>query len=314
MDCEDLCPHCGIDSEFKDIHVLSLLDKDYYLAIRENKLYSLKITSDEKLYSSDISEILYPKILAEWKCLDNPDKFKGYVLMEYIENEFPIYFLQIGYSTFGSGTTYVLTTNKEDMYLEAINRGLDINLPERELYLKLIPNLPNFNWQRSMILWYSKLDFKSERRLVESYVSHGYENMNMKLRSNPLSPAPINDIIAKSIPLRQDVTVYRIIKENDKMRVPDFGEFVSYGYLSTSFMLTSLMKEIYKSNKSLMIIKVPKGTKCIYIPSHELELLFSHNIKLNITSKIKENIVYQIDKGEIKNKLVTIYRCDMLSY
>ena len=127
-----------------------------------------------------------------------------------------------------------------------------------------------------------------EFKLIESYWSYGFEPMNNELRYGSLS-APLNNIISRLPPLDKDITVFRYVHKYNYLPT-DIGKiFTSTGYLSTTMGAFLTSKAICTSKiqrkKQMAIVKinVPKGTRAIYIPSNEKELLFSHNIQLKLT-------------------------------
>ncbi len=121
--------------------------------------------------------------------------------------------------------------------------------------------------------------------------------MNGALRSNPDGPAPLNNIIASMPPLDKDIVVFRYIY-NDQFLPKEIGStFQSLGYFSTTmnpvltasrvcFMKTrgSPVKDPTKEVVAVMRIHVMKGTRAIYIPGGEYELIFAHNIELQLVS------------------------------
>jgi len=115
----------------------------------------------------------------------------------------------------------VTLLDEEELYLEGVSRGLTENDDMCNIISREIPSL---DWQEKMILWYTNLS-DAERSLVSQYTN--YETMNRSLRNKPSQNAPINDIIAKAIPLPDDTIVYRHFSTE---YLPEQGNFTHHGY------------------------------------------------------------------------------------
>ena len=177
-----------------------------------------------------------------------------------------------------------------DLYIEAIRRNISIDLSPEEICELIKDQTPSLEWQRQVLIDLANRDLVSpkEFKLIESYWSYGFEPMNNELRYGSLS-APLNNIISRLPPLDKDITVFRYVHKYNYLPT-DIGKiFTSTGYLSTTMGAFLTSKAICTSKiqrkKQMAIVKinVPKGTRAIYIPSNEKELLFSHNIQLKLT-------------------------------
>jgi hypothetical protein len=174
-----------------------------------------------------------------------------------------------------------------NLYIEALNRRIDISSPINQICQNIQNHLPDVEWEKRQLFWFTKLS-NDEQGLITSYVSYGFENMNTSLRNGWSYEAPINAIIAKSEPLPNDVTVYRYTSDAESYTKPD-QEVTLKGYLSVSFSASHVVKAAFSGKKySIMRIFIPKGTRCVFIPSDEYELILPHNTTLMIHSKIKE--------------------------
>jgi hypothetical protein len=180
-----------------------------------------------------------------------------------------------------------------DFYLGAINRGIPLDKDRKKMCKKLLATTPSIAWQKENLLWFSHLS-KEEQDPVLRYTGTEYVSMNDALRSDPHGRAIINELISKAPPLDNDIIVFRYI-EDDKY-IPAKGEFLSLGYLSVSFDILLPLAKVCNNDLrnikgdlnttvKLMRIKVKKGNRGIYIPGFESEIIFPHNIKMNILSK-----------------------------
>jgi hypothetical protein len=219
----------------------------------------------------------------------------------------------VGYNTFNFGEAtslhevYEMKWGYSNMLFEAQFR--DIQPPE--LCKKLLNQLPDPNWQADMIIWYTSLP-DEEKDTINSYVSYGYEYMNESLRRNPKAYALINKSIEKAIPLPNDIIVYRYMS---KEYLPEYGTFIHHGYLSTSYLASVVFRPSCQTEASSNILRliVPKGTKCIYIPSRESELIFSHGSELQIDSKEQRTIICDNHRDKSKYKTITFYNAILIS-
>ena len=183
-----------------------------------------------------------------------------------------------------------------ELYLAASMSEVDIILPPEKVHQKLLETLPSFEWEKENILLVSSISDEN-KRLLNNYVSYGYRYMNESLRRNISGEAPLNDIIEITNSLEKDIIVFRYSKPGDYLR--SSGIFKSYGYLSTSinsYRYSSIpdediKRENVKMKRAIMRIHVPKGKKAIYVPGHESELIFPHNIDLEVTDSYKREIV-----------------------
>ena len=211
---------------------------------------------------------------------------------------------------------YPIKFSKCELYLEALNRNINISTNSNPtlIWKNVIESMPDQNWQKDMIIWFFKLS-EDEMMLIYHYFNFGYENMNAILRFKPSQSADMNNSINKSIPLPNDIIVFRYTYNNDELSyIPDNGIFTFNGYLSTSYKSSYVTNINCNSDSysdehkdiSLLRIKVQKGKHCIYIPGKEYELIFPHKTQLNVISKKNEPLIHSIDCKNFKpNKIVT---------
>ena len=197
---------------------------------------------------------------------------------KYVE---PIKRYQIGYGTSAFGEVksdsnirplYMLPRQME---LEAYYRGIS----EPNSYEKILREWPSFEWQKQMLYWFTTLSW-DEKMIVNSYGSYGHMQMNERLRLYPESKAILNDVIARAPPLPHDIVVYRYMTGNYPLI--SNGVYKHTGYLSTSFYASFVVFKDCEKNMRYLRIVVPKGFRCIYIPSLEFELLFPHNTEIEV--------------------------------
>lgn len=232
-----------------------------------------------------------------------------------------------------------------DLLMVALNKGIDLSLYHNVQELKdlcqiIMKEVPSVSWQQEMIFKENQLSLE-ERSLIQNYINYGYKTLNQKLRDNPNSPAPLNNIIDKMIPLSHDIIVYRVIREDSKFKLPTSGIFTSYGYLSTTFdtliiqkdvceeveleieaktdvQVSKLLKLLPKTVLKIMKIKVPKGTKCYYVSSYNTsELIFKHNIRLMIHKIFPQKFICSIPLSKSPKVCIVheadIYDCEILT-
>lgn len=203
--------------------------------------------------------------------------------------------------------------SSQDLYLEAFNRGLDTTLSLSDICSLLQSQIPDIEWQRQMLYWHSTLT-SGEQDTINSYTSYGYNRMNDSLRMYPDQEAEMNAIIDKAPPLLNDIVVYRYISEVSQL--PDEGLVVHNGYLSTTFLASLVARASCEDDRkklAVMRIVVPKGVRCIYVPSYEYELIFSHKTQLMVLGKSSEEMVCSVD-NDTKDEITTvpIYQVEML--
>lgn len=201
-------------------------------------------------------------------------------------------------------------TTLKDLKVEAINRNINISDRYHVICKSIQNELPSLEWQKQNILDMSNRDLvsKEELDLVNSYGSYSFSSMNNDLRYHPNQEAPINRTIDKMQPLDKDIIVFRGINRFNFLPL-NIGEiFDSYGYLSTSMSATLITEGACQLNEgAVMKIRVSKGTKCIYLPSTERELLFSHGIKLQLIDVFYNSLYCPKDDNFATNKNVVLF-------
>lgn len=197
--------------------------------------------------------------------------------------------------------------NLDELYLSAHMSGIEIILSPDEIYNKLKVQLPTIEWQKQNMTITSTID-KEDKKLINRYIDYDSISMNNDLRKNPSKNAKLNDVINITNDLEKDIIVFRSISKPTE-KIPKSGIFKSYGYLSTSFNPYLYSETIQKKpNAQILKIYIPKGKKAIYIPSHEYELIFPHNIELEIMSYSRKKFL-NVDK---KLQEIDFYEVKML--
>lgn len=159
---------------------------------------------------------------------------------------------------------------------------------------------PSLEWQENNIKEYTQLS-KNEKKLITDYVSYDYQLTNANLRDN-YGNAELNNIIDKFTPLDNDIVVYRVIGKDNFMFMDDI--YQNKGYLSTTLTPVGIGNTLMRKNKIIIEIFVPKGTKCVYIPGNEHELLFKHDISMK--NEFKE-YRYFYSNGKINPNKTKVY-------
>jgi hypothetical protein len=139
---------------------------------------------------------------------------------------------------------------------------------------------PSMKWMKNSIK-YQYFLAPIEQRLVADYISYGYKDSNDSLRKSKNKNTNLNRVIFDSYPLDKDIVVYRYIKTTGFIE----DEFYHTGYISTSIMITRTVEIALKSktgNVSVMEIIIPRGVHCLWIPSHETEIILPHLTKLKL--------------------------------
>lgn len=194
-----------------------------------------------------------------------------------------------------------------ELYLHAINRGIDIDLPTSKICKLISEQIPSVGWQKSAILAMGIRNLVSEEelRLVMDYGSYAYRSINENLRKYPdhdRYPHTINKIINNMPPIDKDIITFRYVAtKNFLPTVPD-SIFVSHGYLSTTmdaFWVAKGACQSHRYDKDQAIIKlnIPKGTKAIYLSGDESEILLPHNIRLKLINITNQKFMCPLKKN-----------------
>ncbi len=109
---------------------------------------------------------------------------------------------------------------------------------------------------------------KNEIQLFTSQSGYGGLDINRKLRNGgELEPWQservniVNNAIKKSV-LTEDVILYRVLGVTNKYKFKRGKDFKDNGFMEASF--NKDISEVFPERKYLLIIKVPKGTSCLY--------------------------------------------------
>ena len=188
----------------------------------------------------------------------------------------------------------------EDLHLEAINRNINVSYPFNMICNSIQNELPSLEWQKQNIWDMSdrNLVTKEELELINNYGNYSFSEMNEDLRRYPNQDALMNRTISKMLPIDKDIVVFRYI-DTFKFLPLEIGQtFESYGYLSTSISAGLITEGACESNEgAVMRIHVSRGTKCIYLPGRERELIFSHGISLQLIN-VTYNKFYCLKNGK----------------
>lgn len=226
--------------------------------------------------------------------------------------DFPIRFSDSSIPTFFDPT---LPVNDDLMVKSVIQMamamGLHHDTPLDALDVivdKIRANLPSIEWQRANLERMSRIT-PEETRMVYKYVKTGYETINFVLRGirettdySDVELRMIDGVIDKMNPLEQDIVVWRY----ETFGFLNTGTYQKKGYLSTTIdpllMNRVLCSPFQKTKRYILRIVVPRGAKCIYVPSFEQELIFPHNTSLTVTSIDLEGTIV-CDQRSVLGKL-----------
>ena len=125
-------------------------------------------------------------------------------------------------------------------------------------------------------------------------MNNGFRDYNGTLRTYPDERALINEVLETAPPLDKEIVVYRYTNQELQL-----GELRSYGYLSVSYSATFVFQAALRSRSRLKVmrIRVPAGQRCIYTFSHESELIFPHNLLLDVVGERQQDsvTVYEVE-------------------
>lgn len=124
--------------------------------------------------------------------------------------------------------------------------------------------------------------------LISSYISYAYNSINRSLRLSPGSHAPLNDSIDELPPLDKEIIVMRRVDVKD-LKLPT-GPFESTGYLSTSIAYQNYLDPRAPRSSTYLKIYVPAGTKALFVPGREEELIFKHGVILEVLRQYQRKI------------------------
>ena len=187
-----------------------------------------------------------------------------------------------------------------ELTIECYNRDIPISCEN------LQNTLPTANWYKTNFDIRMNILNEEEKQLIDSYIDNGFERMNSDLRYNIKDYAELNDVIDKCNELDNDIIVFRYMgKDNIKFET---GPYLNTGYLSTSLKSSHIVFDINNDDMILLRIKIPKGTKCIYVSERgEYEIILPHlslfnivdvgmrNFKCKHMGKIIDKEIYFID-------------------
>jgi len=214
----------------------------------------------------------------------------------------------------GKYSPAVHTLTSQILRIEAMNRGVSDT--------ELRAQLPTFRWQLAQLKQLAALPQK-ERGAIGDYAGNSSNEINNDLVANPDQVPLLNLVIDELPPLDRDIVVWRYIRKYEVGRTlksslylpPDSGEYEYYSYLSTSFLSYHVINETAcqgREVQALMRIMVPKGSKCLYIPSVsgriEYEILFPHRTRLRINGKEQQSFVCR----EGDNRKFIVYDCSVV--
>lgn len=192
----------------------------------------------------------------------------------------------------GADDWIIESLSPKKLKLAAQLLDIDPELPPEELCRQIQQHIPDEAWLIDNMIVASKLD-ESSQDFIHNYTSYGYRSINNRLRSysgtNPRLLS-INLAIDLTRPLEKDIVVMRSFRSNSGL--PERGLFQSKGYLSTSFGYARYAKHpSYFNELSYARIFVPAGTRALYIPGSEDELIFKHDITLEVLAHYMKRII-----------------------
>ena len=197
----------------------------------------------------------------------------------------------------------------DNLYLAAGIAELDVTRAPNIIYTQLMKMLPLMKWQRNVVKSLPPLLNDETYRLLSTYLSNAFIIINERLRNNPTGNALLNNVIESLPAIDRDIVVFRVINKSIT-KLPDKGIFKSLGYLSTSIAYYNYANILDKKRDKIQLLKiyVPKGKKAIFIPGDELELIFPHNIELEVLNRTDKSFV-SVKK---ENITVDLYEMQML--
>jgi hypothetical protein len=184
----------------------------------------------------------------------------------------------------------------------------------RSLRGLLKSQFPSLRWQLTQLQELAALPTE-QREAVGAYANHDSDKINNELLAQPDQVPLFNQIIEHLTPLDHDIVVWRYIRayelgggrKNPAYLPPASGE---YEYVITYH---GYRYEVL----ALMRITVPKGTKCLYVPSSvgriEYEILLPHRTRLRVDGKEQQSFVCSRDwQGVATSKEFTVYSCTVV--
>lgn len=145
---------------------------------------------------------------------------------------------------------------------------------------------------------------KSEKASLKEYTGDGYENINKKLRAGgkPTGAAVEMDKAFASSSLSHDMEVHRGFTLGGGRKPPKIGSTMQdNAYMSTSHGQRRAEGFLSRKDESVLVkIKVPKGSKAIYIGKNskygnEQELLLDRGAQMKFTSRKKVGNVWHYE-------------------
>lgn len=168
---------------------------------------------------------------------------------------------------------------------------------------------------------------KFEKNFLATYSSGGvYEAFNRAMREGQQLTKKESElkyaflsIFAHAPPLKEDITVYRGVKMDEKAFKKAMFK------VQTSFTSTSISKEVatkphFKSNCCLMTLTIPKGSRVLYYhqaPHYEHEVIlppgFNWNLKVDPSNKLHYTGVYTPYDPYMIKSLCTYQDLDLMN-
>lgn len=160
-------------------------------------------------------------------------------------------------------------------------------------------------FQKSSDECYNKLT-SDEREAMYDYSMGGYQDVNDYLNNKFEGYENTKEIIEKidcsmnKYKLEEDVVTYRGTNANHYSNYKEGDTFSEKMYYSTSLNknIASTFADD-KNNSIIAEVRVPKGTKCIYVGDNtnyefEAELLLSRDLSYRVVEKSDSNIVLEV--------------------
>lgn len=164
------------------------------------------------------------------------------------------------------------------------------------------------NLQKSSDECYNKLN-SDEKEAMYEYCMGGYQDINDYLNGKFEGYETLNDAVhaidgaMMKYELEEDVTVYRKTDSHfyENYKTGDIFQEKMYYSTSLSKDIADIVSD-YHENPVTVEIKVPKGTKSIYVGSNteyefEAELLLSRNLSYKLVEKSDNNIILEVING-----------------
>jgi hypothetical protein len=194
----------------------------------------------------------------------------------------------------------VLPSSIPVLYQIAQVLDIDVTITPDRICEQIKSKAPSVEWQIQNGLDASKFE-EDTKKFISQYTDYAFERINSGLRYGA-KETHLNKFIETLQPLERDIYVLRYVHNK---KFPETGIFRSLGYLSTSIAYEKYLMTPKERNVSVMRILVPKGKKAIFVQGHESELIFPHDIELEILKHYNKDVFnegthYKVDWYDMK--------------